>query len=96
MMKNAKKFGAFAAMAAAVFCACEVQATPIDWNAVSGTTYTVPADTTNEVLTAEEFVKVTNLLTKVIFANGNSTLRFTTSTYPSSVTFQGPGTVLMD
>jgi len=96
MMKNAKKFGAFAAMAAAVFCACDVQATPIDWNAVSGTTYTVPADTTNEVLTAEEFVKVTNLLTKVIFANGNSTLRFTTSTYPSSVTFQGPGTVLMD
>ena len=77
-MKNTNKFGAVAAVAAAVFCACDVQATPIDWNAVSGTTYTVPADTTNEVLTAEEFVKVTNLLTKVIFANGNSTLRFTT------------------
>ena len=96
MMKNTKKFGAFAAMAAAVVCACEVQATPIDWNAVSSKTYTVPADTTNEVLTAEEFVKVTNLLTKVIFANGNSTLRFTTPTFPDSVTFQGPGTVLMD
>ena len=96
MTMETKKFGAFAAMAAAVVCACEVQATPIDWNAVSSKTYTVPADTTNEVLTAEEFVKVTNLLTKVIFANGNSTLRFTTPTFPDSVTFQGPGTVLMD
>ena len=91
-----KRTCAFAAMAAAVVCACEVQATPIDWNAVSSKTYTVPADTTNEVTTAEEFAKVTNLLTKVIFANANSTLRFTVSTFPDSVTFQGPGTVLMD
>ena len=92
-MKNA---GAVAAMAAAVVCICDVQADPINWDAVSSKTYTVPADTTNEVTTAEEFAKVTNLLTKVIFANENSTLRFTVSTFPDSVTFQGPGTVLMD
>ena len=95
-LKMKASFPLCAAMAAAVVCTCDVQADPINWGAVSGTTYTVPADTTNEVLTAEEFVKVTNLLTKVIFANGNSTLRFTTPTFPDSVTFQGPGTVLMD
>ena len=95
-MKNAKRFGVVAAMVAAMVCVCNAQADPINWDAVSSKTYTVPADTTNEVTTAEEFAKVTNLLTKVIFANPNSTLRFTVSTFPDSVTFQGPGTVLMD
>ena len=66
----------------------------VDWSSVSGV-YTVPADVTNEVATAEEFMHVTNRITKVIFGNENSTLRFATPYFPTNLVFQGPGTVLM-
>lgn len=66
----------------------------VDWSSVSGE-YTVPADVTNEVATAEEFMHVTNRITKVIFGNENSTLRFAVPYFPTNLVFQGPGTVLM-
>ena len=90
MMKSMNKFGAFAAMAAAVVFAYSAGA--IDWPEPGGT-YTVPADTTVEV-GADDFDDV-NALSKVILANSNSVMRFTTTTFPSNPEFEGNGTVLM-
>lgn len=83
------KFGASAAVVAAVFCACDVQA--VDWPAAGGT-YTVPADTTVEV-GVDDFAAV-NALSKIVLANSNSVMRFMTSSYPSGPSFEGAGTVL--
>ena len=94
MMKNAKRFGAFAAMAAAVVFAYSAAAenTVVDWSSVSGDVsggiYTVPADTTVNVGDAD--IAAVNALTKVIFADSSSVMRFTTAT-PATVKFQGPG-----
>ena len=88
-MAKTKKLCTSAAVAAAVFFACGVQA--IDWPAAGGT-YTVPADTTVEV-GQDDFAAVT-ALEKVILANSNSVMRFTTSTYPSGPSFEGSGTVV--
>ena len=66
----------------------------VDWASVSGK-HTIPADTTNEVLTAADFTCFTNRVTGVKFGNENSTLRFAVSTYPTNMTFEGYGTVLM-
>ena len=95
-MKNAKKFSAFAAVAAALVCACAAQAGGVelvDWSSVSGT-YTVPADTTNDVTSIEDFERVSNL-SSVTFGNANSALRFTVPYYPHNLQFRNPGTVIM-
>ena len=66
----------------------------VDWSSVSGK-LTIPADTTNEVLTAADFTYFTNRITQVKFGNENSTLRFAVSTYPNNMPFEDWGTVLM-
>ena len=73
--------------------AVSFRAAAVEWPAAGGT-YTVPADTTNEVSDAD-FPQV-NALSKVIFSNAGSALRFTTSTYPSNVSFEGAGSVIME
>ena len=73
--------------------AISFSAAAVEWPAAGGT-YTVPADTTNEVSDAD-FPQV-NALSKVIFSNAGSALRFTTSTYPSNVSFEGAGSVIME
>ena len=89
-----KNVGVFAAMAAAVVFAYSAAAenTVVDWSSVSGDVsggiYTVPADTTVNVGDAD--IAAVNALTKVIFANSNSVMRFITAT-PATVKFQGPG-----
>ena len=77
---------------AAIAVCANVAAFAVDWPA-SGGTYTVPADTTVEV-GADDFDDV-KALGKVKFANENSVMKFTTSSYPSGLTFEGAGTVLM-
>ena len=72
--------------------AVSFRAAAVQWPAAGGT-YTVPADTTNEVSDAD-FPQV-NALSKVIFSNAGSALRFTTSTYPSNVSFEGAGSVII-
>ena len=72
--------------------AVSFRAAAVQWPAAGGT-YTVPADTTNEVSDAD-FPQVSKL-SKVIFSNAGSALRFTTSTYPSNVSFEGAGSVIM-
>ena len=72
--------------------AVSFRAAAVEWPAAGGT-YTVPADTTNEVSDAD-FPQVSKL-SKVIFSNAGSALRFTTSTYPSNVSFEGAGSVIM-
>ena len=72
--------------------AVSFRAAAVQWPAAGGT-YTVPADTTNEVSDAD-FQQV-NALSKVVFSNAGSALRFTTSTYPSNVSFEGAGSVIM-
>lgn len=97
-MKSAKKFCAFAAMAAAVVFAYNAAAenTVVDWSSVSGDvvnkTYTVPAGTT--VVVGDGDIAEVMTLTKVIFSSADSVMKFTTSTFPSGVAFQGPGTAL--
>ena len=90
-MKMAKEriASVFAALATCVFSAHAV-----DWSTVSGT-YTVPANTTNEITTASDFDYFTNRVTRVDFGNENSTLRFGVSTFPTNMPFKGYGTVLM-
>ena len=94
-MKNAKKFSAFAAMAEAVVFAYSAAAenTVVDWSSVSGDvsggTYTVPAATT--VVVGDGDIAEVMTLTKVIFSSADSVMKFTTSTFPSGVAFQGPG-----
>ena len=73
--------------------AVSFRAAAVEWPAAGGT-YAVPADTTNEVSDAD-FPQV-NALSKVIFSNAGSALRFTTSTYPSNVSFEGAGSVIME
>ena len=95
-MIKAKEFFASAAIVAAVFCACEAWAggvEPVDWSAWSGKNYTVPADTTNEVNTAEDFNNFMNL-SRVIFDNDNSAIRFNVSSFPGNMKFKGSGTVI--
>ena len=72
--------------------AISFSAAAVEWPAAGGT-YTVPANTTNDV-SAADFQQV-NALSKVIFSNAGSALRFTTSTYPSNVSFEGAGSVIM-
>ena len=72
--------------------AVSFKAAAVEWPAAGGT-YTVPANTTNDV-SAADFQQV-NALSKVIFSNAGSALRFTTSTYPSNVSFEGAGSVIM-
>lgn len=72
--------------------AVSFRAAAVEWPAPGGT-YTVPADTTNEVSDAD-FPQVSKL-SKVIFSNAGSALRFTTSTYPSNVSFEGAGSVII-
>ena len=85
---------------AAVFATCVNVAVfaggveAVDWSTVSGT-YTVPANTTNEITTASDFDYFTNRVTRVDFGNENSTLRFGVSTFPTDMPFKGYGTVLM-
>ena len=91
-----KKVYLFAAAAAAAVGAYAGGVEPVDWSSFApGSTYTVPADTTNEVAAADYDI-FTNRIQKVIFANGASTLRFLASTYPETLYVQGPGTLLMD
>lgn len=62
----------------AVFAACIFfSSLAADWPA-AGSTYTVPADTTVEV--GDDDIASVNALSKVIFANSNSVMRFTTTT----------------
>ena len=94
-MKNAEKIGALAAMVAAVFCACETMAggiEPVDWSVWRGKTYTVPADTTNEVTSAD--FAAANAVSTIVFENEYSALLVTTSSIPNSVKYQGPGSVI--
>ena len=79
-------------LALVVPIAVSFRAAAVEWPAAGGT-YTVPADTTNEVSDAD-FPQVSKL-SKVIFSNAGSALRFTTSTYPSNVSFEGAGSVIM-
>ena len=72
--------------------AVSFRAAAVEWPTPGGT-YTVPADTTNEVSDAD-FPQVSKL-SKVIFSNAGSALRFTTSTYPSNVSFEGAGSVII-
>ena len=96
-MAKMKNVCAFAAVAAAVLCAFAAKAnTEVDWSSVSGDVesgiYTVPADTTVNV--GDGDIAAVKALSKVIFSNANSVMRFNTATYPSGVAFQGPGTAL--
>ena len=91
MMKNTNKFGAFAAMfATAVMCAHNAWA--VDWSQYRGKTYTVPADTTNEVSGAD--YAAVNAISTIVFENEHSALLVTTSAIPNSVKYQGPGSVI--
>ena len=72
--------------------AVSFRAAAVEWPAEGGT-YTVPADTTNEVSDAD-FPQVSKL-SKVIFSNAGSALWFTTTNYPSNVSFEGAGSVIM-
>ena len=73
--------------------AVSFRAAAVEWPAEGGT-YTVPADTTNEV-SDTDFPQVSKL-SKVIFSNAGSALWFTTTNYPSNVSFEGAGSVIME
>ena len=73
--------------------AVSFRAAAVEWPAEGGT-YTVPADTTNEV-SDTDFPQVSKL-SKVIFSNAGSALWFTTTNYPSNVFFEGAGSVIME
>ena len=87
-MAKRKTVFAFAALATSVFSAHAV-----DWSAYKNSTYTVPADTTNEVTQAD--FSAFNNISKVVFENEESAILVTTSNFPYSVSFQGPGTLIM-
>ena len=67
-MKNAKKFGAFAAMAAAVVCTHSARALDLPG---AGETYTVPSGVTNVISDAE--IDAYNALGKVVTADSGVT-----------------------
>ena len=85
-----KKIGVFAAMVAAVFCACNAYALNLPG---AGEEYHVPANTTNVV--EESDMAAFNALGKVIFENEESALRFTSDTAPN-VLLEGPGWMIKD
>ena len=89
-MKNAKKFGAFAAMAAAVVCAYSARALDLPG---AGETYTVPSGVTNVITDAE--IDAYNALGKVVFTDETSALRFTAGTAPN-VLLEGSGWMIID
>ena len=89
-MMNAKKFGAFAAMAAAVVCTHNAMALDLPG---AGETYTVPSGVTNVITDAE--IDAYNALGKVVFTDETSALRFTAGTAPN-VQLEGSGWMIID
>ena len=89
-MKNAKKFSAFAAMAAAVVCTYSARALDLPG---AGETYTVPSGVTNVISDAE--IDAYNALGLVEFTDETSALRFTASIAPN-VNLKGRGWMIVD
>ena len=89
-MSKAKNIGVVAAMAAAAVFAYSARALDLPG---AGATYTVPANTTNEVTEAD--MEAFNALGKVVFTDETSALRFTSDTAPN-VLLKGAGWMIKD
>ena len=90
MTMKTKNVGVFAAVAAAMVFSHSAMALDLPG---AGETYTVPANTTNEVTDAD--IEAYNALGKVVFTDETSALRFTSATAPN-VLLEGAGWMIID